>query len=169
MTTNKSDIDNFHIRHADKNDAALIVKYIRELADFEGELEGVSVTRENIEKNVFDEKDATVIVGEYCGKPIGFCLFHYTFSTFLGKKGIGVVDLFIEPDMRNRGFGTAMMTFVAQFAVDIGAGRFEWPVHDWNDKAIELYKRWGAFPIDNIRTYRLHEKALVDFAYSSKS
>ena len=154
----------FRIRYAEKKDASLIVKYIRELAEFEGELEDVSVTAMDIEENVFEKGDAKVIIGEYQKKPVGFCLFHYTFSTFLGKKGVGVVDLYIEPEMRNRGFGAAMMIFVAKHAIDIGAGRFEWPVHDWNDKASKLYKRWGAFPINNIRTYRLHEEALLNFA-----
>ena len=165
MTVIDSDRKEFCIRSAKKEDAPLIVKYIRKLADFENELDDVSVTKEDIEKNVFDNENATVIIGEYDGKPVGFCLYHYTFSTFQGKKGIGVVDLYIEPHMRNHGYGTAMMKFVAGLAVSQGAGRFEWPVHDWNDKAIELYKRWGAFPIDNIRTYRLHEEALEKFAH----
>jgi len=164
MGTNNIDVNNFSIRGAVKDDAPLIVNYIRDLAEFEGEIEDVSVTSSEIEENVFDKKDATVIIGEYSGEPIGFCLYHYTFSTFLGKKGVGVVDLYIEPKMRNNGFGTMMMTHVAKHAIEIGAGRFEWPVHDWNKKASELYKRWVAFPIDNIRTYRLHEKALKDFS-----
>lgn len=153
-------IPDFHIRPAEKKDAALIVKYIRDLASFEDELDQVTVTVEALERNMFDQNDAQAIIGEYQGLPIGFALYHYSFSTFLGQKGITLVDLYIEPDMRNRGFGKAMLAYLADLTINQNCGRLEWWCHDWNAPAIARYKKWGAFPIDNIRVYRLCEDAL---------
>jgi len=154
-------IPDFHIRSAEKKDAALIVKYIRDLAAFENELDQVSVTAETLERNMFDQNQAHAIIGEYHGLPAGFALYHYSFSTFLGQKGITLVDLYIEPDLRNHGFGKAMLTYLADLTIKQNCGRLEWWCHDWNTPAIKRYKKWGAFPIDNIRVYRLCGDALA--------
>lgn len=154
-------IPRFHIRLAERKDAALIAKYIRDLADFEDELDQVTVTAEILERNMFDQNDAQAIIGEYQGLPVGFALYHYSFSTFLGQKGISLVDLYITPDMRNRGFGKAMLAYLADLTIEQNCGRLEWWCHDWNTPAIERYKKWGAFPIDNIRVYRLCGEALA--------
>ncbi len=154
----------FTIRFAEKQDAELITDYIRALAAFEDELKFVSVTPELLEHNVFEAKHAEVLIGEFEGKPVGFALFHATFSTFLGKPGIGLVDLYIEPHVRGRGFGKAMLAYLAKLTVERNCGRLEWWCHDWNAHAIKLYKGWGAYPIDNIRVYRLCDQALLDFA-----
>lgn len=156
-------ITDFHIRPAERKDAALIVKYIRDLASFENELEQVTVTAEDLETNMFDQNGAQAIIGEFHGVPVGFALFHQSFSTFLGKKGIALVDLYIEPGMRNYGFGKAMLAYLAALAREQDCGRLEWWCHDWNAPAIELYVKWGAFPIDNIRVYRLCGTALSEF------
>ena len=153
----------FRIRPAEKKDAALIVKYIRDLASFENELDQATVTAEDLEINMFDHHGAQAIIGEFQGNPVGFAFFHHSFSTFLGKKGIALVDLYIEPEMRSRGFGKAMMAHLAALAREQDCGRLEWWCHDWNAPAIELYKKWGAFPIDNIRVYRLSDDALAEF------
>lgn len=158
-----NELAGFQIRPAEKKDAALIVKYIRDLASFEDELDQVSVTAEDLEVNMFDHHGAQAIIGEFQGNPVGFAFYHQSFSTFLGKKGIALVDLYIEPEMRSRGFGKAMMAYLAALARDQGCGRLEWWCHDWNTPAIELYKKWGAFPIDNIRVYRLCGDALAEF------
>lgn len=105
MTSELKKIDNFTIRLAHKEDAALIVKYIRDLATYENELDQVSVTPEILEEYMFDEEGAEALIGEYEGKPIGFAFFHSSFSTFLGKPGIALVDLYIEPHARGNGFG----------------------------------------------------------------
>ncbi|HVI39737.1 MAG TPA: GNAT family N-acetyltransferase, partial [Anaerovoracaceae bacterium] len=97
------------------------------------------------------------------GVPVGFAFFHQSFSTFLGKKGIALVDLYIEPEMRNRGFGKAILAYLAALAREQDCGRLEWWCHDWNAPAIALYRKWGAFPIDNIRVYRLCGDALSQF------
>lgn len=161
---NNDQIPGFHIRSAEKKDAALIVKYIRDLASFEDELDQVTVTVADLEANMFDQGGAQAIIGEFQGSPVGFAFFHQSFSTFLGKKGIALVDLYIEPEMRKRGFGKAMMAYLAVLAREQDCGRLEWWCHDWNEPAIALYKKWGAFPIDNIRVYRLCGTHLSTFA-----
>ena len=153
----------FRIRPAEKKDAALIVKYIRDLASFENELDQATVTTGDLEVNMFDHHGAEAIIGECQGSPVGFAFYHQSFSTFLGKKGIALVDLYIEPEMRSRGFGKAMMAYLAALAREQECGRLEWWCHDWNAPAIALYKKWGAFPIDNIRVYRLCGDALAEF------
>jgi len=153
-------VNEFHIRQAERKDSALIVKYIRDLASFEDELDQVAVTAKVLEKNMFEESGTRAIIGVYENQPIGFALYHQSFSTFLGQKGIALVDLYIEPDMRNRGFGKAMISYLANQAITEGCGRLEWWCHDWNKSAIRIYKNWGAFPIDNIRVYRLTGEAL---------
>ena len=158
----------FHIRMAEKRDAALIVKYIRDLAAFENELDQVTVTAADLEINMFDQNGAQAIIGEYRGTPVGFAFFHQSFSTFLGRKGIALVDLYIEPEMRGRGFGKAMMAYLAALAREQECGRLEWWCHDWNAPAIALYKKWGAFPIENIRVYRLCGEALHDFDFNCR-
>lgn len=158
---NNANIPGFHIRPAERRDAALIVKYIRELASFENELDQVTVTANDLESNMFDQNGAHAIIAEYQGEPAGFALYHSSFSTFLGRKGIALVDLYIDPDKRNRGFGKAMMAYLASLSTEQNCGRLEWWCHDWNAPAIKLYKSWGAYPIENIRVYRLCGDALT--------
>jgi Acetyltransferase (GNAT) family. len=156
------EIGGFTIRFAERKDAALIVKYIRDLASFENELDQVTVTAETLEKNMFNENGAQAIIGEFEGAPVGFALFHQSFSTFLGQKGIALVDLYIEPNMRCLGFGKTMLAYLAGLTIERNCGRLEWWCHDWNAPAIARYKKWGAFPIDNIRVYRLCGEALSE-------
>ncbi len=164
MQNIQNDIPCFTIRFATSDDSDLIVEYIRKLACFEGELDFVSVTGSNLKTYLFEKKGAEVIIGKYEDKPVGFALFHQTFSTFLGKPGIGLVDLYIETAMRNRGFGKAMLAFLAKLTIDRDCGRLEWWCHDWNEHAINLYRSWGALPLNNIRVYRLADTALASFA-----
>lgn len=152
------------IRAAEKRDAAVITKYIRDLAEYEGELQYVKVTPERLQEYMFDQGWAKALIAEIDDKPIGFALYHYSFSTFLGKPGIALVDLYIEPERRNRGYGKAMLSSLAKITVDQGFERLEWWVHDWNHDAAKRYISWGAKPIDNIRVYRLAEENLTEFA-----
>jgi GNAT superfamily N-acetyltransferase len=164
-----TNITDFSIRFAEKKDASLIVKYIRDLATYENELEDVYVTTETLEKYMFDNNGAEALIGMYNGNPVGFALFHYSFSTFLGRPGIALVDLYIEPDFRGNGFGKAMLSYLAQLTVKRDCGRLEWWCHDWNKPAIERYLNWGANPEKNIRVYRLTNQVLFDFAKEYKS
>ena len=167
MQDRKTKPDGFHIRRAERKDAALILKYIRELAEFENELDQVYATVSRLEENMFDKHGAEALIGEYEGKSIGFAFFHTSFSTFLAKPSIHLVDLYIEPEMRGRGFGRAMLAELAKITKEWGADRLEWWVHDWNTEAIGHYEKWAARQVDFIRVYRMTGEALTDFADSA--
>ena len=154
----------FRIRAAEKKDAALLLKYIKDLASFENELDQVSATVQLLEENMFDKRGAEALIGEYNGVSVGFAFFHASFSTFLAKPSMHLVDLYIEPDMRGKGFGKAILSALAKLSKERGCGRLEWWVHDWNKNAIEHYKKWGAKQVDFIRVYRMTDQALNDFA-----
>lgn len=154
----------FAIRLARREDAGLIVQYIRELADFEGDLDQVTATQEGLEEHMFDRGGAEALIGEWEGRPVGFAFFHGTFSTFLGRPGLALVDLYIRPEVRGRGFGRRMLAHLAGLAKERGCGRLEWWVHDWNEDAARFYRRCGAGMVRDIRVYRLDGGALDAFA-----
>lgn len=160
----KTSVLDFTIRLAEKKDAPLIVKYIRDLAEYENELDEVSATSEILEKYMFDQNGAECLLGEYKGQPVGFAFFHNSFSTFIGKPGLALVDLYIEPHMRGQGFGKSMLSYLANIAKERDCGRLEWWVHDWNDSAAKHYKNWGATMVKDIRVYRMDGKTLDDFS-----
>lgn len=160
----ETNISDFKIRFAEKEDAALIVKYIRDLASYENELDEVTNTPETLEKYMFEQGGAESLIGEYRGAPVGFAFFHNSFSTFLGKPGITLVDLYIEPQMRGNGFGKAMLSCLANITKERDCGRLEWWVHDWNESAAERYRKWGAQLVKDIRVYRMDGDLLDSFA-----
>jgi GNAT superfamily N-acetyltransferase len=161
-------IEGFKLRFAERGDAAIILKFIKDLAIYENELDQVKATEELLDHSLFDRNGAEAIIGEYNNSPIGFALFFQSFSTFLGRPGIHLIDLYIEPEMRGKGFGKKVLSYLAKLTEDRDCGRLEWWCHDWNDSAIKLYKKWGAFPINNIRVYRLCENALTEFSKEFK-
>ncbi len=163
MDSYKTYKEDFTIRLADRSDAALIVHYIRELAKFEGELHEVTATKETLETYMFDKGGAEALIGEFENQPVGFAFFHMTFSTFLGKPGIALVDLYIEPEMRNRGYGATMLKRLAQITKERDCERLEWWVHDWNHDAVRFYKSYGAEMVKEIRIYRLASNSLDAF------
>jgi GNAT superfamily N-acetyltransferase len=135
----------FTIRKAEKKDAALILEFIKHLAEYEKLSHMVSASVEDIYKNIFSEKPvAEVVFAEYKGEAVGFALYFYNFSTFLGKPGIYLEDLFVLESMRGKGFGKALLVYLAKLAVEKDCGRLEWAVLDWNIPAIEFYKSLGA-------------------------
>jgi GNAT superfamily N-acetyltransferase len=116
----------------------------------------VVATEETLAGYLFGEKAfAYVVIGEYNGQPVGFALFFTNFSTFLGRPGIYLEDLFVKPEFRGRGFGKTMLAFLAKLAVDNQFGRVEWSVLDWNEPAIHVYKSIGASPMDDWTVFRL--------------
>ena len=155
------------IRKAKYEDAGLLLGFIKELATYEkAELEVVA-TVADIEKNVFSETTTTEAVICLCGdEPIGFALYFLNFSTWLGKNGLFLEDLYISPAYRGLGAGKLLLKNLAKTAVDQNCGRFEWNVLKWNTSAIEVYKSFGAKPQDEWVGYRLEGKALLDFARS---
>jgi GNAT superfamily N-acetyltransferase len=153
-------IPGFAIKYATRKDTKDILHYIKELAEHENELDGVTATESTLADSLFRRKAATALLAEFEGKNVGFAIFHYSFSTFLGRPGINLVDLYIEPEMRNKGFGREMLAYLSSLTMKDDCGRLEWWVHDWNDDAKRFYKRIGAVEVDNIRIYRLTGEAL---------
>lgn len=142
-------------RMAQPKDTALILHFIRELAVYEKMEDQVIATEELLTEWLFEKQKAEVVIGEAKGKPVGFALFFYNFSTFLGRAGIYLEDLFVEPSERGKGYGKALLTHLAQLAVERGCGRLEWSCLDWNQPSIDFYLSMGAERMDDWTTYRL--------------
>jgi GNAT superfamily N-acetyltransferase len=165
----KTNLDGFYIKYAEEADAPKILYYIKELAKFENELEYVKADEKTLHDSLFIRKAAEVIFGMYNDENIGFAVFHQNFSTFLGKPGINLVDLYIEPAMRDKGFGNEMLSYLAKLTIERNCGRLEWWVHDWNVEAKRFYNRIGSKEVEKIRVYRLAEKELMDYGESFQS
>lgn len=160
----KTKYENLEIRFAEETDVKLILDFIKELADYEKLLHEVVATEEILRESLFERKAAEVIIVEYKGQPIGFTLFFHNFSTFLGKPGIYLEDLYIRPEMRGRGYGKALLAFLAKLAIERNCGRFEWWCIDWNEPSINFYKSIGAIPMDEWTVFRVHNEALINLA-----
>lgn len=161
ITTYKED---FTIRFADESDLGLILDFIKELADYEKLLHEVVATEEILRESLFVRRAAEVIIGEYKGEAVGFALFFHNFSTFLGRPGIYLEDLYIRPEMRGKGYGKLLLAFLARLAKERNCGRFEWWCIDWNQPSIDFYKSIGAVAMDEWTVYRVTGKALDDLA-----
>ena len=162
---------NFKIRSATKADTPLILSFIRALADYEKLAHEVVATEDDIERSIFGERPfAEVLLGFEGEQPVGFALFFPTFSTFLGKPGIYLEDLFVQPDCRGKGFGKQLLSCLARIAVERGCGRLEWSVLDWNEPAINFYHALGAKSMNGWTVNRVSGSALEELAdKSSKS
>ncbi|WP_313232528.1 GNAT family N-acetyltransferase [Tissierella praeacuta] len=156
--------EHFKIRFAEEKDVELILDFIKELADYEKLLHEVVATEETLMDSLFVRKSAEVIIGEHDGKPVGFALFFHNFSTFLGRPGIYLEDLYVRPEMRGKGYGKILLSFLAKLAIERNCGRFEWWCIDWNEPSINFYKSIGAVPMDEWTVYRVHNQALIDLA-----
>ena len=164
MKVIKTKKKNFTIRFAEKSDVALILHFIRELADYENLLDEVVATEGVLMESLFNRRAAEVIIGEYDGNSVGFALFFHNFSTFLGKPGLYLEDLYIKPEMRGRGYGRILLSFLADLALKRDCGRLEWWCLDWNKPSIDFYKGIGAVPMEDWTVYRMTDKALEDLA-----
>ncbi len=158
-----TDIDGevFKIRFADEKDIEAVLNFIRELAEYEGMLELVTATKEILHDSLFVRKSAEVIIGEYNGQPVGFVLFFHNFSTFLGKAGLYLEDLYIKQEMRGKGFGKMMFSFLAEIAEDRGCGRLEWWCLNWNKPSIKFYENMGAEAMKDWTVYRLTKESFA--------
>lgn len=153
-----------NIRQATEQDCALILYFIKRLADYEKLPHEVVATEEIIYKSIFVNHDAHVIFIEEDGNTVGFALYFFNFSTFLGRRGLYLEDLFVIPEKRGCGFGKALLKYLAHIAVENECGRMEWICLNWNEPSIKFYKSLGAFPLDEWTVYRLTGDALSDFA-----
>ncbi len=154
-----------NLRPAVVSDVPTILRFIRELAEFEKLLHEVEATEEKLRRTLFEPgARAEVIIAEKDGVPQGFALYFTSYSTFLAKNGIYLEDLYVSPASRGQGIGTALLRRLAQIAVERGAGRLEWSVLDWNEKAIALYRKLGATPQSEWTVQRVTGKALENLA-----
>ncbi len=153
------------IRAAAEADIPLILQFIRDLAEYERLADHVVATEDLLRTTLFGHpRFAEVIIGEAGGQPAAFALFFHNFSTFLGRPGIYLEDLFVKPEFRGRGYGKAMLARLAAIARSRNCGRLEWAVLNWNESAIEFYKSLGARPMDEWQVFRLTGEALEKLA-----
>lgn len=158
----------FEIRQAQEKDCALILEFIRRLADYEKLLNEVTATEEDVHRELFTEPaSAHALIAYEDGKAVGFALYFYNFSTFLTRRGLYLEDIFIDPAYRGKGYGKALMQYLARQAVEQKCGRFEWVVLEWNKPAIGFYEKVGAKVMQDWRLCRLTGEALVRFAKGS--
>lgn len=153
------------IREATPKDVPLVLEFICALAEYENLRHEVVATEDILAETLFgDNPKAFAIFIEEKGKTVGFALYFYNFSTFLGQPGIYVEDLYVQPEHRGKGYGKALLAWLAQKAVQEGCGRLEWWVLDWNEPSIRFYKSLGAEPMDEWTVFRLTGKALSQLA-----
>lgn len=142
-------------RDADEKDVPLILCFIKELAEYEKMLDEVVATEDLLREWIFEKKKAEVIFALEDGKEVGFALFFHNFSTFLGRAGIYLEDLYVKQEYRGKGYGKALLSKLAQLAVSRGCGRLEWSCLDWNKPSIDFYLSLGAEPMEDWTVYRL--------------
>lgn len=145
----------FQFRYATEEDAALILEFIKGIATYEKMLDEVVNTEEMIKEVVFGKGHAEVIFALEGEKEVGFALFFHNYSTFVGRAGIHLEDLFVWPEYRGKGYGKALLCEVARIAKERGCGRLEWTCLDWNTPSINFYLSLGATPMDEWTIYRL--------------
>ena len=151
-------------RFARREDVPLILRFIRDLADYEGMLDQVVADKATLEEWIFDRKKAEVLFALAEGKEVGFALFFHNFSTFLGRAGLYLEDLFVLPACRGKGYGKALLKRLAAIAVERGCGRMEWWCLDWNQSSIDFYRAMGAEPMSDWTVYRLAGDTLRNLA-----
>lgn len=147
-------------RYATQADIPLILQFIRELADYEKMLNEVVATKALLQEWIFVQKKAEVIFAMEGNTEVGFALFFHNFSTFLGRAGIYLEDLYVRPEYRGKGYGKALLTKLAQLAVERGCGRLEWWCLDWNKPSIDFYLSLGAESMDQWTVYRIAGETL---------
>jgi len=157
-------VENTVYRFATESDAKLILQFIRELAEYEKMLDEVVATEELLREWIFEKQKAEVIFAVVNGQEVGFALFFHNFSTFLGRAGIYLEDLYVKPEYRGNGYGKGLLKELARIAVKRGCGRLEWWCLDWNRPSIDFYLSLGAEPMKDWTVYRITGKTLTDLA-----
>ena len=158
-------MDNFTIRLAQPADVRVILGLIRELAEYERAPQEVIATEDLLRENLFGLRPAAeVLLGEEKGEPVSFALFFHNFSTWMGRRGLYLEDLFVRPEARGKGYGRALLVRLAQIAQERECGRMEWAVLDWNEPAIKFYRKLGARPNDDWTIFRLTRHGIARLA-----
>ena len=148
-------MNNFTIRQANINDVSTILSFIKALAEYEDMSDQVVATEELLKEWLFEKKKAEVLLAMEGDTAVGIALYFYNFSTFLGRAGIYLEDLFVKEEYRGKGYGKALLKELARIAVSQGCGRLEWCCLDWNQPSIDFYLSLGARPLDDWTQYRL--------------
>lgn len=162
-------VPGFTIRSTTANDCPLILGFIKELAEYEKLSHEVVATVETLQETLFGEQHfAEVMIGEYEAVPVCYSLFFHNFSTFTGRPGIYLEDIYVKPEMRGQGFGKMMLAYIAKLAVERKCTRVEWSVLDWNEPSIQFYRSIGAAPMDGWTVQRLDGSELSNFANEFK-
>ena len=154
----------FQIRPAKENEAGLILEFIKKLAEYEKCSDEVVADEAIIYNSIFVEKAAEVVFAEEDNVVIGFALFFHNFSTFVGRKGLYLEDLFIIPEKRGLGYGKAILKYLANIAVERNCGRMEWICLDWNAPSLAFYRSIGTIPMDEWTVQRMTENVVKGFA-----
>ena len=157
-------MDNVKIRVAEKNDASIILSFIKALAEYEKMSDQVIADEDLLREWIFEKGKAEVIFLCEGEKEVGFALFFHNFSTFVGRAGIYLEDLFVMPEYRGRGYGKLLLKELAQIAVERGCGRLEWSCLDWNKPSIDFYLSLGAVPMNEWTVYRVAGETLQNLA-----
>lgn len=158
----------FVIRQAERGDVALILEFIRELAAYEHLSDQVTATEDVLTEWIFNKQKAQVLIGEADGNAVGYVLYFYNFSTFLGRAGIYIEDLYVKPEYRQKGYGKAFFKHLTERCSAEGCGRLEWSCLDWNKPSIDFYLSLGAQRMDEWTAYRLTEEAIGTLAKSAE-
>jgi GNAT superfamily N-acetyltransferase len=161
------DMTNFEIRTTTEADVPIILSLIRELAEYEREPNAVVATEAGLRDVLFGpNRSAEVLLALENGNAVGFAVYFFNFSTWLGRPGLYLEDLFVRPEVRGKGFGRALLERLAQIAKERGCGRMEWAVLDWNDPAIRFYRKLGAEPMNEWTVFRLTADGIAKLADS---
>lgn len=164
-TASERGSSSFRIEQARERDVPVILRLILELAEYEKLADQVSVTEAGLRASLFGERPAAEVVLGYAGaEAAGFAVFFQNFSTFLGRPGLYLEDLYVMPPWRRQGLGRRLLAYLARLAVERGCGRMEWSVLDWNEPALRLYRKLGARPLDEWTVYRLTGAALLELS-----
>ncbi|WP_405054114.1 GNAT family N-acetyltransferase [Thalassotalea nanhaiensis] len=160
-------VSEINIKEANVEDSALILRFVKDLARYEKAEHEVMATQSDIERSLFGPNSKTnAVICSVNGEPVGFAVYFYNYSTWLGKNGLYLEDLYVSPEHRSVGAGKALLKYLAKIAVSNQCGRFEWSVLDWNEPAIKFYQSIGAKPQNEWVGYRLTGNALENFANS---
>jgi len=153
------------LRAANENDTPIILSLIKELAEYEKLSHEVLADENKLKTTLFGKKKfAEVIIADYKNEPAGFALFFHNYSTFLGKPGIYLEDLYVKTDLRGKGIGKILLAYLGKLALERDCGRIEWAVLDWNEPSIQFYKNLGAKPMDEWTVFRVTSDSIKNLA-----
>lgn len=155
-----SGVNGFTIRLADENDVRIVFDMVKELAAYEKLAGSLEATEELFSESLFQRGVAETLIGEYEGNPVGYAIFFHNFSSFAGRIGIYIEDIYVKPEMRGKGFGKTFFAYIANLAVQRRCGRLEWSCLDWNKPSIDFYEKLDAKRLADWKIYRLSGDAL---------